>query len=654
MTNYYVKTQGNDNNAGTSTELALQTIQKAITLAGDGDTIYVAPGTYREVLSFTKVNSASSRINIIGDEECTIFTEMEKGEVLLDGSSDGKAMLETAFRFETNNAGRYIIKNLKVRNYVSKIVSHDNTASGIDLGRNKSGAFVRKTTTSGTQFTFVNCEFSGGTVSENETGVSDTHCYSMGCFNIRVNYDEKLAFNNCVVKDNVFVSTKSILSFAALLYAYGPGISTIEFNKCDISNTIGKSYLSTSSQVYTWLSKFSIIHTGLFVHTEVDYPISLIFRDSQIDLNQPQNGSGSMSLFKTCGVTSKTNSTTYPTTSNYTRSTTIFERSKINRGGEAHYLFSSAGNVIAKDSSFVSSISTIMFYSVQQGDSTFDLTNCYIESNGVLFNSSVHMGVDGNFKNCIFKMNNTSNVLFHFGSYTVDLDFQECMFIGGTYQVHVYTGSSSSAFYTSRISILNSLMYNAKNGFLYQGSCAGITTSENTYMYTPGFIHDNNAGVNYHWHSANRWIGVTTTTYGINTNGDNSGRRPASAKEIPSIVLQELENPIEGKSSLKIPVAPVGAGTLQILLEENKEYDIVLQAKKDFTGSSTKMDFCLCDTKVSGKDTTELQDIVLRVKAPYSGFYDLEVFGDNGVTAYSADGFALNAILIDSIQIAEV
>jgi hypothetical protein len=51
MTNYYIRTDGNNANAGTGSSAgsAWQTIGKALGATGiaSGDTVYIAPGIYR-------------------------------------------------------------------------------------------------------------------------------------------------------------------------------------------------------------------------------------------------------------------------------------------------------------------------------------------------------------------------------------------------------------------------------------------------------------------------------------------------------------------------------------------------------------------------------------------------------------------------------
>ncbi|VXC03559.1 Cell wall-binding protein [Flavobacterium sp. 9AF] len=65
-TNYYVATNGNDSNSGTSTSSPFQTLSKAINQAAAGDTIYVRGGThnYSSTIVITKNGSSSAKINV--------------------------------------------------------------------------------------------------------------------------------------------------------------------------------------------------------------------------------------------------------------------------------------------------------------------------------------------------------------------------------------------------------------------------------------------------------------------------------------------------------------------------------------------------------------------------------------------------------------
>ena len=86
MATYYVRTDGNDANAGTgpATNQAWRTIQKALGATGisSGDTVYIAPGRYNEFIT-VGMTSATATTYIIGDVGATQFTGITPGVVRL-------------------------------------------------------------------------------------------------------------------------------------------------------------------------------------------------------------------------------------------------------------------------------------------------------------------------------------------------------------------------------------------------------------------------------------------------------------------------------------------------------------------------------------------------------------------------------------------
>ena len=87
MAIYYVRTDGNDGNTGTgsASTLAWKTIQKALGASGigSGDTLYIAPGVYRE--SVTIGGTYSTTTYITGDPTSTQFSGVAAGEVRITG-----------------------------------------------------------------------------------------------------------------------------------------------------------------------------------------------------------------------------------------------------------------------------------------------------------------------------------------------------------------------------------------------------------------------------------------------------------------------------------------------------------------------------------------------------------------------------------------
>lgn len=92
-TDYYVATNGNDSNSGTSTGSPYKTLTKAISQAGSGDTIYLRSGShnYTSTIVITKNGSASNPIKVFAyNNEAPIlnFTMSEGSSnrgIVLDG-----------------------------------------------------------------------------------------------------------------------------------------------------------------------------------------------------------------------------------------------------------------------------------------------------------------------------------------------------------------------------------------------------------------------------------------------------------------------------------------------------------------------------------------------------------------------------------------
>src|SRR3712207_5525592 len=65
-TTYYLSPSGSDSNSGTTQATPWRTIQKAVDLAGPGDVLSLAPGTYLQDVISKRNGTASAPITITG------------------------------------------------------------------------------------------------------------------------------------------------------------------------------------------------------------------------------------------------------------------------------------------------------------------------------------------------------------------------------------------------------------------------------------------------------------------------------------------------------------------------------------------------------------------------------------------------------------
>jgi hypothetical protein len=88
MATYYVKPAaqgGNNSVAGTSPSTAWATVAYALSSSSgfsSGDTLYIAPGVYTDVISITMANP-TVETNIIGDPTCIQFGGFTAGPVII-------------------------------------------------------------------------------------------------------------------------------------------------------------------------------------------------------------------------------------------------------------------------------------------------------------------------------------------------------------------------------------------------------------------------------------------------------------------------------------------------------------------------------------------------------------------------------------------
>ncbi len=82
-TEYYVSPQGDDGATGTSSAAAFRTIGKAVEMAGAGDTVRLAPGTYDERVTLKNSGEQGAPVTIRGDGEVVWTTSPPDPEIAL-------------------------------------------------------------------------------------------------------------------------------------------------------------------------------------------------------------------------------------------------------------------------------------------------------------------------------------------------------------------------------------------------------------------------------------------------------------------------------------------------------------------------------------------------------------------------------------------
>ena len=108
MATYYVGASGSDSNNGTTWALRKLTIGGGIAAASAGDTIYVGPGTYRELVTIGKSGSSGSPYTLIGDQTGA-NTDGIGGIVRWTGSADDIAETR-AYCITSTNYSYWIVK----------------------------------------------------------------------------------------------------------------------------------------------------------------------------------------------------------------------------------------------------------------------------------------------------------------------------------------------------------------------------------------------------------------------------------------------------------------------------------------------------------------------------------------------------------------
>lgn len=224
MATYYVRTDGNNANAGTGSAAgsAWQTIGKALGASGiaSGDTLHIMPGVYREVVTVAMTNPTAETI-IRGDADGSIFGVPGRVTMTAFTTSDTTAGVASDV-LDLGGRDYLTIKNMTFLRY-------NNMALDIPLSGANYSQHIRVT----------NCSFlSGGAGSSNqsvriqvEAGVTSDIIFD-GCFWLGeaatcINYDARLHsadYDIGLVVRNCVLMTKGSSAIAATNVGAGAGL----------------------------------------------------------------------------------------------------------------------------------------------------------------------------------------------------------------------------------------------------------------------------------------------------------------------------------------------------------------------------------------------------------------------------------------------
>ena len=218
MATYYVRPDGNNANTGLgpTTSLAWQTVQKALgaTGIGSGDTLYIAPGTYREAITIAGTYSATT--TIIGDRTSSQFSSIPAGYVRITGlSSDSLGIATSVGNFTTNGKSYLTFDSLWLEHKITLAASSSNITfircqmtTPYQVGITSTQAVVQITTTGQSAILFDKCYIQGGIVIDG-TGASTTTRFNaclIQCATYNVSSIEfvstgacAMTFSNCTI-----------------------------------------------------------------------------------------------------------------------------------------------------------------------------------------------------------------------------------------------------------------------------------------------------------------------------------------------------------------------------------------------------------------------------------------------------------------------
>lgn len=207
---YYVSTDGNNSNAGTSADAPLKSIQKAVDKAGNGDIVKITEGIYMDKMR-SDVISITSAVTIEGGYSKDFKT---RSPFTLNTIIDGEKYAPINIELKGENSGEKVIFD-----GITVDGSLHNEYQGLTLGRTRFSSFVVKKIKKDAQVTIRNCLVFNGASS----GI----------------YVESIIDGKLLIENNVLVGNTS----TAIIIKQPNSTGSFEIK----NNTIASTYKSGSS-----------------------------------------------------------------------------------------------------------------------------------------------------------------------------------------------------------------------------------------------------------------------------------------------------------------------------------------------------------------------------------------------------------------------